>query len=39
MHFGRTNSHTEYFMNRPTQKLETVEEEKDLGIISSHSLT
>jgi len=32
VHFGRS----EYFMN--TQKLETVEEENDLGIIISHNL-
>ena len=36
MHFGRTNSLTEYNMNN--QKLETVTEEKDLGVIISQDL-
>jgi len=35
-HFGRTNSLTEYNMNN--QKLETVTEEKDLGVIISQDL-
>jgi len=37
MHFGRTNSFTEYNMNN--QKLETVTEDKDLGVILSQDFT
>jgi len=33
MHFGRKNNRTEYYMNG--QKLESITEEKDLGIIIS----
>lgn len=36
MHFGRSNSLADYYMNG--QKLEIVEEEKDLGVTISHDL-